>query len=598
MPPPKAAAVAVGKGPTAGTNPDIPMLSGIIGPQLNKYERNLKIQKEVTTTIAIALEEAMQSYSGPTKAEHRRLCRQYITIIGNHLNATVFTETNGAVTAPIHPTSTQKTGSTNPGPASTTDSGSARSTAASRVSWATMAKTGNKTDSTIDLTDKATPHLKPKPPMTPREDTRVLVRVLPERREARGQPFFNRQSLIQKLQIRTADIKDLKPINTGWAIQTADLSTRDKLLEAHNQEIILQVLDGYKVEVPETWVTYCIPGVPRITYEPDTGNPVSITTEMVLQEAGVQTGVQPVAAHITRKSQDNNTDTTTWIVCFKEQVKQFRLFTTSVRAIHKHSQAKVKRHDPGCQGWHSPRFCRLASVCRNCGQKMENHDLIGDGACANPARCANCHGPHAADNPECPCKPAKVDGQLVKLSQAKIKAIRKAGHKQFTLLNFPGGVTAAVLSSAEEREQDAPVTDTAEEREATVEEREATAPGNTPSECDYEANAPEAEADIPETDMPDASDSESEEIADTIEVEEVLETPQRAALLQLQFDSPETPPAKRAKRKRTKKEKQLALLPYSRPKVGLFKTSRSSAILASSKFAKQQNPATAFEQDE
>lgn len=121
-----------------------------------------------------------------------------------------------------------------------------------------------------------------------REDSRVLVRLLPERQLNRDQPYVLRSILATRIKdITLVNVPDITPTRTGWAIITADLSIRDKLLA--NKETVLDVLGGVEATISEDWYTYYIPNVPTAFNGPQGAIP--ITEKMVRDEVLAKTDI-------------------------------------------------------------------------------------------------------------------------------------------------------------------------------------------------------------------------------------------------------------------------------------------------------------------
>lgn len=234
-PPPKN--VTAGKGHTASDTE--PTLQGIITSQYAKLEREARIRKEVITRLAATLDEFVASFNGPTQTDHRREARDFARTLGQHLNTAVFAQSGGEIIAPIRPASTPARTDTSAEPETAITTTQSLSDAPSAPSWAGTAKSGanspiyNISATKGPLTSKAKATAAPRQQHKP-EDTRVLVRVRPDRLAARPPPYAARIALLQRLRLSETAIKDIQPTNTGWAIKTADLVTRDKLLEEAN----------------------------------------------------------------------------------------------------------------------------------------------------------------------------------------------------------------------------------------------------------------------------------------------------------------------------------------------------------------------------
>ncbi|RYP42584.1 hypothetical protein DL767_000108 [Monosporascus sp. MG133] len=366
-----------GKGPAADDNESL--LQDTINKQFAKQERENRIQKDVITKLAIQLDGFVQSFEGDTQKDHRRIARQFVDTLGQHLNAAVYAQSAERLTAPIRPPSTQaKTDTSGPEPQTSTTSSD---------TWADVARRGTKLHIPSHTTSTASKErstmtyktagdkLAAKATRKPRkEDTRILVRLPSNQLSSRPPAFAARLALLQALRLREGDIRDVQPINTGWAIKPSTLDIRDKLLQDSSKAEIPNVLHALAVDIPEEWIVYVVPRVPVSTIDLTNGKPLTITQEMVQTEAKIQTGRTPVDVHISRHGADPISREATWIVSFREEVRKFRLFYASDLSRQVKKSLLIIRHDPGCQGYHTTRFCNRKALCRNCGNRLDLHE--------------------------------------------------------------------------------------------------------------------------------------------------------------------------------------------------------------------------------
>jgi hypothetical protein len=49
--------------------------------------------------------------------------------------------------------------------------------------------------------------------------------------------------------------------------------------------------------------------------------------------------------------------------------------------------------------------------------------------CSRPSQCANCSGPHDSQSPDCPARPAIINGKLQYKTKAQREALQSAGRK-------------------------------------------------------------------------------------------------------------------------------------------------------------------------
>ncbi|KAH8756105.1 hypothetical protein F5883DRAFT_359036, partial [Diaporthe sp. PMI_573] len=122
-----------------------------------------------------------------------------------------------------------------------------------RVSTRSGAPSGNKTSVT-----SATP----KPP---KEDLRVLIAL--DTDEGRGgtprrEPFEVRSLICKEFNLRLADVPDVRPTPTGYAVRTASPAVRDGLLSPEPLQKLQSLLGAARVGRPEKWFNYAVPEVP------------------------------------------------------------------------------------------------------------------------------------------------------------------------------------------------------------------------------------------------------------------------------------------------------------------------------------------------
>lgn len=265
-------------------------------------------------------------------------------------------------------------------------------------------------------------------PATARDDLRVLVTLSQEALLGpREDSFALRALLIQKINTLTLKtILAVSPTMKGWAIKTADLTTRDLLLQNDNIKKIQEIFHGIRVAVPEEWFNYVVPLVPSAFH--GVFGQIDVTRDTVIEEALAQTGETPIRCDISRHGANAITGKASWIISFKKKVKPFYLFTTSTRARVIDNKPRITRHSPGCQGWCNPIRCTKVPLCETCGLTQEKHSGPMGPDCGNQAKCANCHGPHNASHNNCPARPRVKEGKIIKPTKAEIATIRQASY--------------------------------------------------------------------------------------------------------------------------------------------------------------------------
>lgn len=350
-----------------------------------------------------------------------------------------------------------------------------------------------------------------------REDSRVLVRLLPERQLNRDQPYVLRSMLATRIKgITLVNVPDITPTRTGWAIVSADLSIRDKLLA--NKETVLDVLGGVEATISEDWYTYYIPNVPTAFNGPQ--GAILITEKMVRDEVLAKTGVTPcraeqakTGAHIAAYGGYEDRMEATWIVSFTRRVDTFHVFDLRCQARLKLKKMPLRIHAEGCLGWCNPAKCTRIKRCMNCGREATKHTgPMGEG-CEQAECCANCHGPFRSGHENCPAAPTRKGDGLVKQTSRQLSAIRRASHKlakrvQEIITPTPGSSRHGTPQTASSASEGAPIdADTSPQREKspTPVSNKRKIPGATPGAiiAAYEARgtvrATPASTIIPET---------------------------------------------------------------------------------------------------
>ena len=267
------------------------------------------------------------------------------------------------------------------------------------------------------------------------DDRRLLVTVERGALLSRPEPFALRQELCKATGLSLADIPQITPTRTGWAINPADLTTRDLLTSQKNTETITRILQGTAVKQPETWYNYAVPGVPTTIHQLLGG--VINTAGLVAEEVVAQTKAKPVSCRPSRHGANPLTGRITWVVSFRTPVRPFRLFNASELSNLIERRAQITRHDLGCQGYCNPARCNRYARCGTCSTRVDQHDGPVGANCTQEARCANCHGPFPAGHEHCPAAPRRKDGKVLRPTRADLRAIRRHGERNFQAANAP-----------------------------------------------------------------------------------------------------------------------------------------------------------------
>lgn len=292
--------------------------------------------------------------------------------------------------------------------------------------WAAIASRPDKLDqpSRQGPAKPATAAASPKP----REELlQVLVRVPEEHHQwARSlRNFALREATTTALGLSLAQIPDIHSTATGFSIRPINIEVRDKLL-ASQKELQL-CLRATKVELPVKWFNYAIPRCP--TRLPNIlGNAIS-TEAAIEDEVIAQTGQRPVRLQPSRHAAQNpNAESKTWIASFLQPVEPFRLFGASALARLIEKRATIQRHNPGCQGFHTNRYCHRQQRCETCSNTLEEDHQQ---PCQLPPRCSNCYGPFPASHENCPARPIWKDRDIIVPTSKELRAIRRIGQKSY-----------------------------------------------------------------------------------------------------------------------------------------------------------------------
>jgi hypothetical protein len=265
------------------------------------------------------------------------------------------------------------------------------------------------------------------------EDLRILARI-PETEQQWARSLRNfalRDAVCKATGLALTEIPAIHHTATGFAIRPSNKLARSKLQE--KEEELKQCLRATAIELPVKWYNYVIPNCP--TELPNIFNELASTEPLVRDEIISQTGHEPIRLHLSRHSAQNpDLRWKTWIVSFLEPVNPFRLFNASAPSKQTKKKHSVQRHNPGCQAYHSGRYCPRPQRCENCGTTTEDGQPHTE-PCNKPSRCANCHGPYPAGHVDCPARPIIKDDVVTPLTTKELKAVRQIGHKSYLWAN-------------------------------------------------------------------------------------------------------------------------------------------------------------------
>ncbi|KAM4058239.1 endonuclease-reverse transcriptase domain-containing protein [Hirsutella rhossiliensis] len=299
-----------------------------------------------------------------------------------------------------------------------------------KPTYSSVLASGKPKQGQLAFTASAPPQRKPqtttrlpgRPPVAPpKEDLRVFVRLDADAPARNHERYAIRTHIAARVGIDLRRIPAAFPVNTGWAIQASDVATRDLLVQ--RQAEWAADLEAAAVEISQKWHSYVVADCPRRLT--DLRGVVINYEEAVKEEIACQTGLKPISIRLSRHD-SGDMPTQTLIVSFLEPTRRpWRLFGASrlARYIDKPS---IPSQCDKCWDFHARHSCDRMARCRRCGKT--NHRSQ---ECAALEQCANCLGPHCADDPKCPARPKRVHGIVRRLTKEEKGLVRQAGAQLF-----------------------------------------------------------------------------------------------------------------------------------------------------------------------
>ncbi|KAG7423501.1 hypothetical protein Forpi1262_v015424 [Fusarium oxysporum f. sp. raphani] len=258
-----------------------------------------------------------------------------------------------------------------------------------------------------------------------RVDLRVFIRLDAEAPARAHNDYAIRAHISRKLGVDPRKIPRVLQVRSGWAVLTADITTRDLLVQRQTEWA--PDLGAVAVETRQEWFTYLVSDYPRKLTDLY-GNEAD-SDAAVEEEIEIQTGQKPVNIRPARHQPDNPL-TKTLLVSFLEPVKKYwRLFSSRPARLIKKTDRP--RQCNVCLDYHRSRTCHRLPLCKRCG-KAAGHD---SGDCTAPEQCANCLGPHSANFADCPARPKKVHGVFRRLTKEQRDHIRVVGAETYRQRN-------------------------------------------------------------------------------------------------------------------------------------------------------------------
>jgi len=401
--------------------PDAGPLTALTLNAFGAKEADMAVRKDTITKFANALDATARTITAAGSAAYANLiCKKIMQVLrteitGNSaaeaipgqqavrtaatpaLTANTVTKTIAPpVPAPVMPIRTTTT-------APKSDSWAARAAAALS---STPAKPKQKPEAT---TRRVVPRA-----TGPHADKRLFARIPPH--------ALNRLGGIQNVRhaLRGAGIDDKHTakcdiVATGIALTPTDDVARRLLLE--KAELICCTLNATSLDEAEVWHTYLVKQVP-IAIGGYLEAAKNIDDKMVADEALIQTGRSPCSSRMVAKVESSGSRS--WLLSFRQPVDQFRLFDASAPSRELEKKRQIMQCQQ-CWGFHPDRHCDRNRRCGRCAHDSHEHQ------CAIPPRCTNCLGPHPADDPACPARPRRQNGQVTRLTKRQSQAVRAAG---------------------------------------------------------------------------------------------------------------------------------------------------------------------------
>ena len=275
-----------------------------------------------------------------------------------------------------------------------------------------------------------TPNIRPKRKQEKPEKPHRLFLRIPEDHPARqASPHAVTEILRANLApAYTSAIKEIQHVPSGLAIWPRNNLGGQLLLEGKG--LLEKTIQGSHAELEQKWAIYILPGVPT-EYTGYDGSPVEISEHLALSEFKIQTNIQPLKFHRSKKDPQSNTLIMATPEDETDKVPSWvHLFGKNIRIKRKTFHPKITQC-PKCWDFHNPRTCTRSPRCRTCGERGHSemsHAPTGTEKNETP-RCTNCCGPFPADHLSCPARPKITQGIFVRPNKAQTSAIRQAGSR-------------------------------------------------------------------------------------------------------------------------------------------------------------------------
>ena len=221
-------------------------------------------------------------------------------------------------------------------------------------------------------------------------------------------------------------------VPTGIALVAPTPSQAQDLLEAAND--LKPITGEVLMERQEKRLNYLLFPVPKYGYNA-WGNCEALTYDEIQQELETEkiSSESIYAMSWTRRSNESsNSDGTLRLVIKASSIKNLpnyvRLFARAARLRPADDRPQIPTCS-NCHGFHNVNTCTRRPRCALCA--AEPHD----GTCSTLPKCLNCRGPHPTATDNCPARPRRENGTLVRPDKERLRQIRQQGHKAWQAKN-------------------------------------------------------------------------------------------------------------------------------------------------------------------
>jgi len=185
------------------------------------------------------------------------------------------------------------------------------------------------------------------------------------------------------------------------------------------------------------WQRLIIPRMQRKMYSWDARNSCEvreITEAELSDELKRVFGQAPTKTYWAASRPYDHPDEGRLIACFSQTAKVrtgcYTIFNKLVRAYVR-TRKPTRRQCRLCWAHHAEATCSRQPRCGVCASKDHKTEAHKDSPRPEHLQCAQCNGPHRADDPNCPAKPrySSTEGRFVQMPADQLKALRAVNTK-------------------------------------------------------------------------------------------------------------------------------------------------------------------------